>query len=61
MTYKLVDLYTEKVLGTYETADEAVKAESHLMHEPGETRYAIEAPIVKKTKAKKARVKKESD
>ena len=61
MTYKLVDLYTEKVLGTYETADEAVKAESHLMHEPGETRYAIEAPVVKKPKAKKARVKKESN
>jgi len=61
MTYKLVDLYTEKVLGTYETADQAVKAESHLMHEPGETRYAIETPVVKKTKAKKARVKKESE
>ena len=61
MTYKLVDLYTEKVLGTYETADQAVKAESHLMHEPGETRYAIEAPVVTKPKAKKARVKKEGD
>jgi len=61
MTYKLVDLYTEKVLGTYETADQAVKAESHLDHQPGETRYAIEAPVVKKTKAKKASVKKESE
>jgi hypothetical protein len=61
MTYKLVDLYTEKVLGNYETADQAAKAESRLMHEPGETRYAIEAPVVKKTKAKKTRVKKESD
>ena len=60
MTYKLVDLYTEKVLGIYETADQAVKAESHLMHEPGETRYAIEAPVVTKPKAKKARVKKEN-
>ena len=61
MTYKLVDLYTEKVLGTYETADQAAKAESHLVHEPGETRYAIETPAVKKPKAKKASVKKESD
>ena len=61
MTYKLVDLYTEKVLGTYETAEQAVKAESHLDHQQGETRYAIEAPVVKKTKAKKASVKKESD
>ena len=60
MTYKLVDLYTEKVLGTYETADQAAKAETHLIHAPGETRYAIEAPVVNKPKAKKARVKKES-
>ena len=41
MTYKLVDLFTEKVLGTYENAEQAVKAESHLDHQPGETRYAI--------------------
>jgi len=61
MTYKLVDLFTEKVLGTYENAEQAVKAESHLDHQSGETRYAIEAPVVKKTKAKKASVKKESD
>ena len=61
MTYKIVDLRTEKVLGSYETAEQAARAESHLVHEPGETRYAIEAPVVKKTKAKKARVKKESD
>ena len=61
MTYKLVDLRTEKVLGTYETEDQATKAESRLMHELGETWYAIEAPAVKKPKAKKARVKKESD
>ena len=61
MTYKIVDLRTEKVLGSYETAEQAARAESHLVHEPGETWYAIEAPVVKKTKAKKARVKKESD
>ena len=61
MTYKLVDLYTEKVLGTYGTAEEAVKAESHLDHQQGETRYAIQTPVVKKTRAKKASVKKKSD
>ena len=60
MTYKLVDLYTKKVLGTYETAEQAVKAESRQIHEPGETRYAIETPVIKKPKAKKARVKKEN-
>tara|TARA_X000001382_G_C3118749_1_gene162440 strand:- start:486 stop:671 length:186 start_codon:yes stop_codon:yes gene_type:complete len=61
MTYKIVDLRTEKVLGTFDTADQAVKAESRLMHVPGENWYAIEAPAVKKTKTKKASVKKESD
>ena len=60
MTYKIVDLRTEKVLGTYETAEQAARAESHLVHEPGETWYAIEAPVTK-TKTKKTRVKKESD
>ena len=61
MTYKIVDLRTEKVLGTYDTAEQAAKAESRLMHVPGETWYAIEAPALKKPKAKKASVKKESD
>ncbi len=61
MTYKLVDLRTEQVLGTFDTADQAAKAESRLMHVPGETWYAIETPAVKKPKAKKASVKKESD
>ena len=61
MTYKIVDLRTEKVLGTFDTADQAAKAESRLMHVPGETWYSVEAPAVKKTKTKKARVKKESD
>lgn len=61
MTYKLVDLYTEKVLGTYETAEQAAKAESHLDHQLGETRYAIETPVVKKPKVRKTRVKKESE
>ena len=61
MTYNVVDLRTQKVLGTYETADQAVRAESHLVHEPGETWYAIEAPVVKITIAKKAIVKKQSE
>ena len=61
MTYKIVDLRTEKVLGTYDTAEQAAKAESRLMHVPGETWYVIEAPAVKKPKAKKVSVKKESD
>ena len=60
MTYKIVDLRTEQVLGTFETADQAAKAESRLMHVPGETWYAIEAPAVKKPKAKKVSVKKEN-
>ena len=58
MTYKIVDLRTKKIIGTFETAEQAVRAESHLVHEPGETWYAIEAPVVKKTKAKKTDVKK---
>ena len=61
MTYKLVDLYTQKVLGTYETGEQAAKAESHLDHQPGETRYEIETPVVKKPKSKKASAKKESN
>tara|TARA_R100001463_G_scaffold31040_1_gene70381 strand:- start:3977 stop:4162 length:186 start_codon:yes stop_codon:yes gene_type:complete len=61
MTFKIVDLRTNKLLGIYETADQAVKAESRMMHVPGETWYAIEAPVEKKTKTRKARVKKESD
>ena len=61
MSYNVVDLRTQKVLGTYETAEQAARAESHLVHEPGETWYAIEAPVVKKTKTKKANVKKQSE
>lgn len=61
MSYKLIDLYTEKVLGTYETAEAANKAESHLSHEPGDNRYLIELPVTKKPKAKKTSVKKQSE
>ena len=53
MTYQLIDLYTSKVLGNYETLAEAERDESHLIHEPNEVRYEIKAPV--KPKAKKAK------
>ena len=52
MTYKLIDLYTNKVLGEYETQAKAERAETHLVHEPNETRYEIKAPAKPKPKAK---------
>ena len=55
MTYKLIDLYTEKVLGEFATQEQAVRAESHLVHEPNETRYEIKAPAKPKPKAKKTK------
>jgi len=63
MTYKLVDLYTEKVLGEFATKEQAEKAESHLAHEDS-ARYEISEPAPAKPKAKKAKkvnAKKESD
>jgi len=54
MSYQLIDSYTSKVLGTYETQAQAVRAESHLVHEPNEVRYKIETPVkAKKTKKTK--------
>lgn len=52
MTYKLIDLYTEKVLGEFATQEQAEKAETHLAHEDS-ARYEIKAPA--KPKAKKAK------
>jgi len=52
MTYKLIDLYTEKVLGEFATQEQAEKAESHLAHEDT-ARYEIKVPA--KPKAKKAK------
>jgi len=52
MTYQIIDSYTNKVLGTYETQAQAERAESHLVHEPNETRYEIKAPAKPKPKAK---------
>ena len=62
MFYKLIDTFTGKVLGEYETQAQAEKTESRLMHEPGENRYEIVAPPApKKVSKKKADVKKESN
>jgi hypothetical protein len=54
MTYKLVDLYTEKVLGEFATQEQAEKAETHLAHEDA-VRYQIKAPAKPKPKVKKAK------
>ena len=62
MSYQLVDTFTEKVLGTYVTEADAQKAETHLIHEPGESRYEIVAPPApKKVSKKKAVVIEEAD
>jgi hypothetical protein len=50
MTYKLIDLNTEKELGKFATKKQAEKAVTHLVHEDG-SRYEIKAPA----KAKKAK------
>lgn len=60
MSFKLVDLIENKVIGTYSTKAQAVQAESRLDHEFGETSYEIQEPEVKKPRSKK-NVKKESD
>ena len=52
MTYKLIDLYTEKVLGEFATKEQAEKAETHLAHDDN-GRYEIIEPV--KPKAKKAK------
>ena len=62
MSYQLVDTFTGKVLGVYETEAEAVVYEQRLVHEPGENRYEIVAPPApKKVSKKKADVKEESN
>ena len=61
MTFKLLDLYTEKVLGEFATKEQAEKAESHLAHEDT-ARYEITEPAKPKAKkAKKVNAKEESD
>jgi len=62
MSYQLIDTYTEKVLGTYVTEADAQRAETHLIHEPGESRYKIVGPPApKKVSKKKANDKEESN
>ena len=62
MSYKLIDTFTDKVISEYETEAQAVKAESRLVHEPGESRYKIVAPPApKKVSKKKADVEEESN
>ena len=53
MSYQLIDTFTEKVLGTYVTEADAQKAETHLIHEPGESRYKIVGPPAPKKVSKK--------
>ena len=62
MSYQLIDTFTEKVLGTYVTEADAQKAETHLIHELGESRYKIVGPPApKKVSKKKANDKEESN
>ncbi len=62
MAYTLLDTFTGKVIGEYETEAQAVKAESRLVHEPGESRYEIVAPPApKKVSKKKANVEEKSN
>ena len=44
MSFQIIDTFTGKVLTTCETQAQAEKAESRLVHEPGEARYEIVAP-----------------
>jgi hypothetical protein len=57
MLYKLIDTFTGNVISEYETEAQAVKAESRLVHEPGEQRYEIVAPPAPKKVSKKKAVK----
>ena len=51
MTYKIIDLYTGNLVGTYLTKEKAERGVTHLVNKPNETRYSIEplvAPVAKK-------------
>ena len=54
MSHQLVDLFIDKVIGDYETLENAEKALSRLYSESG--RYEIKSPKVRKPRAKKANV-----
>jgi len=57
MSYQIVDTFTGLVLSSYDTQAQAEKAESRLVHEPGEQRYQIVAPPKPKKVSKKKAVK----
>lgn len=57
MSHQLIDTFTDKVLGSYETLEAAEKALTHCIADPG--RYEIKSPP--KPRAKKANVKKEGN
>ena len=59
MYHKLIDNYTEKVLGEFDTAAGAQKALSRLLPEEG--RYEIQSPKARKPRAKKTDVQQESE
>ena len=59
MSHQLIDLYTDKVLGSFETQEAAEKALTHCIAEPG--RYEIKSPKVRKPRAKKTNVEEESN
>ena len=59
MSYKLVDLFINKVIGEYETLESGEKALSRLYPEFG--RYEIQSPKVRKPRAKKSNVEEESN
>ena len=59
MSYKLVDTYTDRVLGEYAKKAEAEKSLSRLYNEPGTQRYEIKSP--KRTKTVKKDAEQESN
>tara|TARA_B100000003_G_scaffold74515_1_gene66683 strand:+ start:2910 stop:3089 length:180 start_codon:yes stop_codon:yes gene_type:complete len=59
MSHQLIDLYRNKILGTYATLAAAERALTHVMPEDG--RYEIKSPKVRKPRAKKANVEQESN
>jgi len=61
MTYQLIDTFTNKVLGVYETEAEAEKFKQRQVNEPGVVRYEIVAPKPKVSKKQTAVIEKADD
>jgi hypothetical protein len=62
MSFKIVDLKTGNLVGTYATKAKAERGVTHLVSEPNESRYSIQslvAPVAKKVE--KSNDKKESN